>query len=180
MLKKKLLGIVAATVTSVSIMMCVSNFAYADEGTHKDSEKALAPEHPTLEPPMCPTCKDVRVSPEKGRTLAATKMVCPDCKNEISELAIHHCDKCGKDVLTCVKCQSASAELQAATMKAKCPKCQEVRVRPIKGMTLAGWQMKCPDCKKKSEERYVIHCDKCDVDFLACPICKKEQEKPKK
>src|SRR3989339_1650212 len=108
MLNKKFLGIFASLVTSASLMMCVGSFTYAEEATqpqeetHKHSEKALAPEHPTVELPMCPTCKDVRVSPEKGRTLAAQVMVCPDCKNEIGELAVHHCDKCGKDVLACV------------------------------------------------------------------------------
>ena len=103
-----------------------------------------------------------------------------DCKNEIGELAVHHCDKCGKDVLACVMCQKTSAELKASTMEGKCPKCKEVRVRAIKGKTFAKWEMKCPDCKHKTQEWLVQHCDKCDVEFLACPICKKEQEKGKK
>ena len=93
MLNKKFLGIVVSAVTSVGLMMCAGNYVYAEEETHKHAEKALAPEHPTVELPMCPTCKDVRVSPEKGRTLAAQVMVCTDCKNEIGELAVHHCDK---------------------------------------------------------------------------------------
>ena len=185
MLNKKFLGIVVSAVTSVGLMMCAGNFVYAkeeqkQEETHKHGEKALAPEHPTVEPPMCPSCKDVRVSPEKGRTLAAQVMVCPDCKNEIGELSVHHCDKCGKDVMACVMCQKASAELKSANMEGKCPKCKEVRVRAIKGKTLAKWEMKCPDCKKKTQEWLTQHCDKCDADFLACPICKKEQEKGKK
>lgn len=180
MLNKKLLGIVISAVTSASAMMWGGAFIYADEETHTHSEKALAPEHPTVELPMCPTCKDVRVSPEKGRTLAAQVMVCPDCKNEIGELAVHHCDKCGKDVLVCTMCQKASAELKAATMEGKCPKCMEVRSRPIKGKSLAVKEMKCPDCKKKSQEHLILHCDKCNIDFDACPICKKEQEKGKK
>jgi len=133
MLNKKFLGIVVSAVTSVGLMMCAGNYVYAEEETHKHAEKALAPEHPTVEPPMCPTCKDVRVSPEKGRTLAAQVMVCPDCKNEIGELAVHHCDKCGKDVLACVMCQKAADDLKAATMEGKCPKCKEARVRAIKG-----------------------------------------------
>ncbi|MDO8142448.1 MAG: hypothetical protein Q6358_13190 [Candidatus Brocadiales bacterium] len=186
MLNKKFLGIFASAVTSASIMLCMGAFTYAEEAappqveTHTHSEKALAPEHPTIELPMCPTCKDVRVSPEKGRTLAAQVMVCPDCKNEIGELSVHHCDKCGKDVLACVICQKTSAELKAATMEGKCPKCKEVRVRPIKGKSLAVKEMKCPDCKKKSQEHLILHCDKCNIDFDACPICKKEQEKAKK
>jgi len=180
MLNKKFVGIVSFTVISVSVMMWGDNFAYAQEETHKHSEKALAPEHPIVEEFICPSCKEVRVSPEKGRTLAAMPMVCPDCKNEITELAVHYCDKCGKDVLVCVLCQKATAELKAATMQGKCPKCKEVRTRPIKGKTLAKWEMKCPDCKKKTQEWFIQHCDTCDVDFLACPICKKEQEKAKK
>lgn len=177
MLNKKFVGIVSFAVISVSVMILGGNFVYAEEETHKHSEKALAPEHKTVEPPMCPTCKQVRLSPVKGKTLAAMPMVCPDCKNEIGEVAVHHCDKCGKDALACVICQSTSAELKAATMEGKCPKCKEVRVRPIKGKTLAKWEMQCPDCKKTSKEWLVEHCDKCGVDFLVCPICKKEQEK---
>ena len=161
---------------SVSVMMLANTFSYAEE-THKHSEKGLAPVHPSYEPPMCPDCKEVRVGPEKGRTLAKMTMACPSCKNEISEFAVHHCDKCGKDFKVCVICGAASAEFQSATMEAKCPKCKEVRVRGIKGQTLAKKEMKCPDCKHKTQEWLVQHCDKCDADFLACPICKKEQEK---
>ena len=180
MLNKIFMGIVAFAITSISVTMCGGNFAYADEETHKHSEKGLAPEHKTVEPPMCPTCKDVLVRPIKGQTLAIMPMVCPDCKNDISGLAVHHCDKCGKDVIACVVCQSTSAELKAATMKERCPKCKEVRIRPIKGKTLAKWEMQCPDCKHNVQEWLVQHCDTCDVNFLACPICKKEQEKPTK
>ncbi len=155
---------------SVGVVIWGGNFVYADEETHKDSAKALAPEHKTAEPPMCPTCKNVRVGPEKGRTLATMHMVCPNCKNEIGEVAVHHCDKCGKDVLTCVVCQAASADLKEATMDAKCPECKEARARPIKGKTLSMWKMKCPDCKKEPHELYILHCDKCDKDFVACPL----------
>lgn len=147
---------------------------------HKHQEKALTPEHTTEEEFVCPSCKEVRISPVKGKTLATMSMVCPNCKNEISEVAVHHCDKCGNDVLTCVLCKKASAELKASTMKAKCPKCKEVRVRPIKGKALAQWEMKCPDCKKKTKEMLIEHCDECGVDFLVCPICKKEEMKEKK
>ena len=176
MLNKKFLGIVISAIACVTILWG-SNFAYAEEETHKHREKGLSPEHRTVEPSMCPTCKAVRLKPQKGKTLAAMSMVCPDCKNEIGEVAVHHCDKCGKDVLACVVCQSTSAELKMATMEARCPKCKEVRVRPVKGKTLAKWEMKCPDCKHKRQEWLVQHCDTCDVNFLSCPICKKEQEK---
>lgn len=54
---------------------------------------------------MRPTCKEVRLSPEKGRTLAKMPMVCSGCKNEIGEVAVHRCDKCGKDVMACVMCK---------------------------------------------------------------------------
>jgi len=102
---KKFMGMFTAAIMPIGLMIWGCNFSYAEEETHKHSEKALAPEHPTVELPMCPTCKDVRVSPEKGRTLAAQVMVCPDCKNEIGELAVHHCDKCEKDVLACPICK---------------------------------------------------------------------------
>ena len=62
-------------------------------------------------------------------------------------------------------------------MEGKCPRCKEVRVRAMKGKTFAKWEMKCPDCKKKSQEWLTQHCDTCDVDFLACPICKKGTRK---
>ena len=180
MANKKIFRIVVSGVLYASIMAVAVSLVYAEDTTHKHSEKALAPEHKTVEPPMCPTCKDVRASPMKGHTLAAMRMVCPGCKNEIGELAVHHCDKCGKDVLVCVMCQKAASELKAATMEGKCPKCKEVRVRPIKGKTLAKWEMKCPDCKQKTKEWNIQHCDKCDADFLACPLCQKQQEKSKK
>ena len=49
MLNKKFLGIVVSAVTSVGLMMCAGNFVYAEEETHTHSEKALAPEHATVE-----------------------------------------------------------------------------------------------------------------------------------
>ncbi len=180
MLRDKFFGIVVSAVMSVSTMAWVGNLACAEEETHKHSEKALAPEHPTVEEFVCPSCKEVRLSPEKGKTLAAKVMVCPDCKNEIGEFSVHRCDTCGKDVLACVMCKRAAAELKAATMEGKCPKCKEVRRRPVKGKALAGWEMKCPDCKKKTKEMLIQHCDECGADLLACPICLKEQEKVKK
>lgn len=180
MLNKNVFGMVASGVLYASIMTVAVNLVNAEDATHKHSEKAMAPAHPNAVEFVCPSCKEVRVSPEKGKTLAVSSMVCPDCKNEIGELAVHHCDTCGKDVLACVMCQKASAELKASTMEGKCPKCKEVRARPVKGKTLAKWEMKCPDCKHKMQEWLLQHCDTCDVDFLACPMCKKEQEKAKK
>ncbi|MBM2833420.1 MAG: hypothetical protein HW406_581, partial [Candidatus Brocadiaceae bacterium] len=59
MLNKKFWSIAAFVVTSVSLTMCMGSYVYADEETHTHSEKALAPEHATVEPPMCPSCKDV-------------------------------------------------------------------------------------------------------------------------
>lgn len=102
MLNKRLIGIVACVAITFSTMILGSNYLCAEqEETHKHLEKGLAPEHRTVEPFACPQCKEVRMSPEKGKTLAKMPMVCPDCKNEISELAVHHCDVCGKDVLVC-------------------------------------------------------------------------------
>src|SRR3989304_8836454 len=124
MLNKKFLGIVISAVTSASVMMWGGSFIYAEEETHTHSEKALAPEHPTVELPMCPTCKDVRVSPEKGRTLAAQVMVCPDCKNEIGELSVNHCEKCGKDGMAWVMCQKTTGGLKASPMEGKWPHTQ--------------------------------------------------------
>lgn len=184
MLNKKFLGIVVSAVTSVSAIMWAGNFVFAQEApkqeTHKDTEKALAPEHPTVETPMCPMCKEVRISPEKGKTLASNVMVCSECKMEVTEFGVHHCDKCNKDVLVCSLCKQAEATLNQLTMEGKCPKCKEVRVRPVKGRTLAKTEMKCPDCKKKTQEWAVQHCDTCKTDFLTCPICAKEKEKSKK
>ena len=68
MLNKKFLGIVISAVTSASVMMLGGSFIYAEEETHTHSEKALAPEHPTVELPMCPTCKDVREPGERKDT----------------------------------------------------------------------------------------------------------------
>ncbi|NUO09546.1 MAG: hypothetical protein HUU08_12860 [Candidatus Brocadia sp.] len=180
MSSKKFLGIFASAVVTVSMLGFGGSFLYAVEEVHKHSEKALAPKHVVGEEFVCPSCKEVRVSPEKGRTLALMTMVCPDCNNKIGEFSVHHCDSCGTDVLVCPKCIVAAAELKAATMEGKCPKCKEVRRRPVKGKALAGWEMKCPACKKKTKEMLIEHCDECGADFLACPICLKEQEKARK
>lgn len=184
-LSKKFVGVLAAVFTSAGLTLGVGNSVFAQEAapqapaeTHKDSEKALAPEHATIETPMCPSCKEVRVSPIKGKTLSSMMMVCPECKGETTEFAVHHCDKCGKDVLVCTLCNKAAAEGYSALMEeSKCPKCKEVRTRPVKGRTLATWDMKCPDCKKKLSAWDIQHCDKCNIDYIACPLCKKEHEK---
>ncbi|MCC6324046.1 MAG: hypothetical protein DCC43_07420 [Candidatus Brocadia sp.] len=181
MLNKKIFGMVASGVLYVSIMTIAVNSVYAEDATHKHSESAIAPAHPTVEEFVCPSCKEVRVSPVKGKTLATKSMVCPDCKNEVGEFSVHNCDKCGNDVLVCGMCEKAAAELKTATMEGKCPKCKLVRRRPVKGRALlAGWEMKCPDCKKKTPEMLIQHCDECGAEFLTCPICLKEQGKAKK
>ncbi|MFN3533005.1 MAG: hypothetical protein ACK41Q_10910 [Candidatus Brocadia sp.] len=66
-------------------------------------------------------------------------------------------------------CSFSYAELKAAVREAECQKCKEVRARPVKGKTLATWEMKCPDCKHKPREWLIQHCDTCDADFIACP-----------
>lgn len=116
---------------------------YAGEVAHKHGENDPLAEHSTTEPPMCPFCKKVHVSPEKETTLAAKNIVCPDCKSEVTALEVHHCDTCGKDVLICAMCQKASAGLKAKTMIGKCPKCKKVLSRYVKGKVLATWKMKC-------------------------------------
>lgn len=175
MSNKKFIPIVV--VTLVSIIAFGVNFAYPGEEIYKQSERGLASGLHAKETPICPSCKEMRLSPEKGRILATMPMVCPDCKNEISEFAVHHCEKCGKDILACVLCQKASVELKASTMISKCLRCKRVRSRFIKDTALAKWKMKCPNCKHKLQEWFIQHCNTCDVDFLACPNCKKEQEK---
>ena len=167
MLNKKFLGKVAFVVAFVSLTMLVGNFAYAQK---KGTELADVPAT-TL--PVCPTCKNVSASHTKGKTTAPMVMVCPDCKTEITEFGVSHCDKCEKDFLSCLKCQGLS---KAA---AKCPKCEKVLSRRIKGKIQAPvkWEMECPDCKKKPQEWLLQHCDECEADFLACPLCKEQQEK---
>jgi hypothetical protein len=174
----KLIGIVVLAVTIFGITIS-GDYLYAEKKeTNKLGEKALAPRYEIEETFICPHCKEGRISPEKGRTLAMTTMVCPECEDEISEVVVHRCDICGEDVLECVLCSGTSAELQAAAaIKSICPECREERVRPIKGRTLAKWEMQCPECKKTSREWLIIHCDTCNKDVLACPLCKREQEK---
>ena len=71
MLNKKFMGIVAFAVTTFSVTILGTNYLYAEkEETHKHLEKGLAPEHKTAEQFVCPQCKEVRVSPIKGKTLA--------------------------------------------------------------------------------------------------------------
>ena len=188
MLNRNVFGIVAYVVTGIILIMVVGNFAYAKEEEHKHKvphkhiEAASPSEKATMEYPVCPYCKEVRLTPNTKRgVVSAKKMVCPHCKGEVNELAAHYCDKCGKDVMVCVLCQKASVDLKPAIMEGKCPKCKEVSIRRIKGnlLTPPKTKMKCPDCKKKQEEWLIQHCDTCDIDFMACPLCEKEQEKKK-
>lgn len=179
----KFIGMCVPALIFACVVMWGVNFANAEEKTDigEIGEKPTKPEHEYehIQRPECPICKEGRLGPEKGRTVAKMTMTCPDCKNEISELSVHQCDKCGKDILTCVLCEKASEGLQAATgetVEAACPTCKEVRTRPIKGKAFGKWKMKCPDCSKEPAEWLIEHCDKCGEDFLSCPVCKKTHE----
>lgn len=166
-----------------SAVLWGNNYAYSEEETFKHSVKPLAQERQipeTIELPMCPSCKKGHLGPMKGKTAAPLGMVCPDCKKEITELDIHHCDECDKDALVCVMCKAESAKLKAETKETKCPKCKKVKSRHIKAKAFSKWEMKCPDCKKKTQEWTIQHCDECDIDFLTCPLCEKEQKKTEK
>ncbi|MDR4503289.1 MAG: hypothetical protein MRK01_00675 [Candidatus Scalindua sp.] len=188
MLEKKFIGTFAFVTAFVSLMILMGDFAYAKEEEHEHKvphrsvEAASPSEKPTMEYPVCPHCKEVRLTSNTKRGIVAgKKMECPHCKGGVKELAVHHCDKCGNDVMVCVLCQKASVDLEPATMESRCPKCKNVLARRIKG-TIAPpvvWEMKCPDCGKKSEVWLDQHCDTCDIDFIACPLCKKGQEKQK-
>lgn len=181
MFNNNLSGKIFFTVITFIVMTLGVNFANASEGSHKMGGKATSPEHEYehVERPMCPSCKEVRVGPEKGRTTAKMVMECPDCKSDVSEFAVHRCEACEKDVLLCTMCKKVSAELKAEATEAKCPKCKIERTRPIKGATYAKWKMTCPDCKKDTQEWLIQHCNTCDKDFLACPMCKKAYGKTK-
>lgn len=175
----KLIGMCIVPLIFVCVIMWGGNLVNADEEKETDigriGEKATAPEHEYehVQRPECPSCKEVRLGPEKGRVPAKMGMFCPECKNEISELSVHKCDKCGEEALTCVLCNRASAALEAESVKAECPQCKEVRTRPIKGLSYAKMKMKCEHCNKEPEEWLIEHCDKCDKDFLLCQTCKK-------
>ncbi len=153
----------------VSLIMLMGNSAYAEK-------KPKGPELPeALGLPICPTCENVvHAKHTKGRVTAPLVMNCPDCKKEITEFGVYHCDRCEKEFLACIKCLGKYTKAET-----RCPECKEVLARQIKGKIGAHvkWEMKCPDCKKKPDEWLLQHCDKCEADFLACPLCKKEQEK---
>ncbi|MDR4509113.1 MAG: hypothetical protein MRJ65_12925 [Candidatus Brocadiaceae bacterium] len=177
MIHKKMFGMFVVSVIS-AITLWAGNTACAGEETFKTSEKHLAKEYrmpETKDIPLCPLCKKTHLGPIKGKTHAPMGMDCPDCKTKISEMNVHHCDLCDKDVMICATCKRKAAELQVQTKEAKCPKCKKVRARHIKGRTFANWEMKCPECKKKSKEWNMHHCDECDIDFLSCPLCEKEK-----
>jgi hypothetical protein len=169
MLNKKFLGIVAYAFMFVSLMMLVGNFAYAE----KERKGPDLPELHAYNPPLCPTCKSKVATRTKGKVTAPVVMSCPDCKKETTELGVSHCSKCEKEFLTCIECQ------RFKKAEARCPECKKVLARRIKGNIEAPvkWEMKCPDCKKAPQEWRIQHCSECETDFLACPLCKKEQEK---
>lgn len=118
---RKFLRMFTTAIIPIGLMIWGGNFAYAEEETHKHREKGLSPEHETVEPPICPACKNVRVRPIKGKTLATMPMVCLDCKNEISEVAVHHCDKCGKDVMACILCQKDLCRVKGSSQRGSVP-----------------------------------------------------------
>lgn len=169
MLNKNFVGSFTFALAFVGLMMLVGNFAYAQ----KEPKGPDLPEAQAYNPPVCPTCKSKVATRTKGKVTAPVVMHCPDCKKERTELGVSHCDKCEKEFLTCVECLAAS---KTAAMVGKCPKCKNVLSRRIKGKIEAPvkWKMKCPDCKKTPQEWHLQHCDECDEDFLACPLCKKE------
>ena len=104
----KFLGIVAFAITFVSLITLVGNSAYAEK-------KPKGPELPEASAlPVCPTCKNVPASHTKGIVTASLIMVCPECKKEVSELRVYHCDKCKKDFLACPLCQMTSKAVTKA------------------------------------------------------------------
>ena len=66
MLHKKFLGFVAFAVTSISVAIGEAISFMQRKKRTNTAKKALAPEHQTVEQPMCPSCKEARLSPEKG------------------------------------------------------------------------------------------------------------------
>ncbi|MEP9409819.1 MAG: hypothetical protein HRF42_00160 [Candidatus Brocadia sp.] len=173
MSNKKFMAIVAFAVT----LACGVNTAYTVGKKSSYSGKGPVSSLPAKDTPLCPSCREVRLSPVKRMALVTIPMVCPNCKNVITEIAVHRCDKCGEDILACVLCQKASDGLKASTMISKCPRCKLIRSRLITGKALAKWKMKCQNCKHKLQEWFIQHCNTCDTDFLSCPNCKKEQER---
>lgn len=169
MLNNKFLGTVACAVTLVIVMMLAGNFTYAEEKQPKGTGDS---ELQALELPVCPTCNSKVETHFKGKATAPEVMHCPDCKKKTTELGVYHCNKCEKEFLKCIKCLMPS---KAVT---KCPKCKRMLARYIKGKIESPaefkWEMKCPDCKQKPHEWFIQHCDKCEVDFLGCPLCRKE------
>ncbi|KHE92697.1 MAG: hypothetical protein K8F52_08650 [Candidatus Scalindua rubra] len=167
MLKKNFMGRVVFAVVFVSLTMLLSNLTYAQ----KEPKGSALPETQAYNPPVCPTCKSKVATRTKGKVTAPIVMHCPDCKKERTEAGVAHCDKCEKDFLICVECLKVSKPVAT-----RCPKCKKVLARRIKGKieSPVKWKMKCPDCKKKPGEWLIHHCDECDADFLACPLCEKK------
>ncbi len=65
----------------------------------------------------------------------------------------------------------SGAALAKEAIKAACPSCGE-KAPPSKGMGVMPLEksMSCPDCKGKGTEHT---CDKCSLEQLNCPKCKK-------
>ncbi len=163
------MGTVACVVTFVGLTMLVGNLSYAEE---KHPTGHGLPELQALNMPVCPTCKSEFATHTKGKVTAPVVMSCPDCKKETTEFGVYHCNKCEKEFLKCIKC------LMPSKATTKCPKCKEVLARYIKEEIESPaefkWEMECPDCKKKPQKWLLQHCDKCEADFLGCPLCKQE------
>jgi hypothetical protein len=60
---------------------------------------------------------------------------------------------------------------EAALTLPVCPTCKNVPASHTKERKTAPLVMVCPECKKEASELRVYHCDKCEKDFLACPMC---------
>ncbi|GAX59087.1 superfamily II helicase [Candidatus Scalindua japonica] len=103
MLNNRFIGIFVLTVAFVSLTMLVGNFAYAGEKQPEGTGPSEA-----LILPTCPTCKNASAGHTEGKAIAASVMVCPECKKELSELRVYHCDECKKEFLACPMCQGTS------------------------------------------------------------------------
>ncbi len=103
MLNNRFIRIFALAIAFVSLTMPVGNFAFADEMQPEGRELFDAQNLPT-----CPTCEKVPARHTAEKVIAPLEMVCPDCKKEISELKVYHCDECKKEFLACSMCEGIS------------------------------------------------------------------------
>lgn len=164
MLNMNFIKTFAFVIAFIGLVMLLGNCVYAQKEPKGSDLPAIQP----YNPPVCPTCKSKVSTRPKGMIAAPVVMHCPDCKKGRTEAGIWQCDKCEKEFLTCVECLGLSKPVAA-----KCPKCKKSVARHIKGKVEAPvkWEMKCLECKKSPQEWLMQHCDECDADFLACPLC---------